>query len=495
MVRLAPGNASVRRTDKRCALPTIINFVAVILAVFAVGLLIPAAAALVDGDMVGLEAFGLLSMGYGFVALSAIWAVQSRLRQLSRAETFGVVVLGWLMLSAVAMVPFVVLERASPIRALFSSVSAVTTLGVSLEPAAATTLAMIIYRATAAWIGGLLTLVLVVFVMARFEVGGLPNRHLRTLLHGTGTSGAGVGRTVLGVFVPYAVLTAACAVLLALAGVAPFAALAAAFAALSTNGYLPLGTTRSLFDNPIAEIILIVFMLIGGTSIVWHRMLADRRFSLARQHSESYWFLAVAVGAGLLIGIGALVFGGTGEGAGEIFLSRLFDTVSLITTTGLTYSGGVDLTLPLVAAAVLAMAGATSYSPSGGVRFHRLGVMFAHTLAETKGLIYPHAVIAGSFGNQPSALRQVRSVWSFFFMFVVSLAVAAIVFAALGFPLDAAFSLAVGTICSVASLVDGGLAVAGGEPGPAVEMAIAVFSLIGRIELLVLLAVLVQTDW
>ncbi|NOZ32539.1 MAG: hypothetical protein GXP01_05595 [Alphaproteobacteria bacterium] len=476
-------------------MPTIINFVAVILAVFAASLLIPATAAIVDGDALGAEAFGLLALGYGFVALAAIWAVQSRLRRLSRAETYSVAVIGWLVLSAAATAPFVILEQAGTVRAVFSAVSAVTTLGVSLEPVASTTLAMAMYRATAAWIGGLLTLVLIIYVMARFEVGGLPNGQLRTILHGTGTGRAGVARTVLGIFVPYSVLTAAGALLLVFAGVAPFAALAAAFAALSTNGYLPVAAENSILDNTLAEMILIVLMLIGGTSIVWHRMIAERRFAMAREHAESYWYLGVAIGAGAIFALFAILANGSAAGHGSLIISRLFDTIALITTTGLTYGGGVDLTIPIVAAIVLGMAGATSFSASGGIRFYRLGVMFGHTLAETRGLIYPHAIIGGSFANQPGALKRLRSVWSFFFMFVVSLALAALVFAGLGFPLDAAFSMAVGTLCSVASLVNGGLAGQGGDPGPAVELAIAAFALIGRIELLVILAVFAQTDW
>ena len=52
---------------------------------------------------------------------------------------------------------------------------------------------------------------------------------------------------------------------------------------------MPIDGTFADYDNPFANGVVAVFMLIGATSIVWHRMLLEGRWQRLAEHRESYW--------------------------------------------------------------------------------------------------------------------------------------------------------------------------------------------------------------
>lgn len=476
-------------------MPSIFTLAASVVAGFAVVLLLPITAAIVTGDGRSAEGMGLTSAAYAFLAAGTILALKAQMRPLSRAQTFTLLVVAWSAMVAVPVPVFMLVERLPLYEAIFEAASAASVLGVSFAPAAETTVAMMIFRATTAWYAGFLTLVALVYVLGPFHVGGLSNRHLRLVLHSKSSGDPRFGRTLAEILIPYASLTALCAVILIVLGVPPFTAMTAGFAALSTNGYLPVSTGGTLFNRTSAEIVLMAFMLIGATSIVWHRMVLSRRWAMLAEHRESYYLIGAPLAIGLAVAIAALVVGDANR-IGPIVLNRMFDTVSTLTTAGVVHNPNLGLQVPIMLVIMLAIAGAASYSPGGGLKLYRLGAMIGHSLTEARRLAFPKAVLPAEFGGRRQANRYIRFIWSLFFLYLVSLCLAALVFASLGFELEQSLGLAVGSLSSVAGLVQWSLgAPALAEPDPVVKMVIAATALAGRIEVLAILAAGARADW
>jgi trk system potassium uptake protein TrkH len=467
-------------------MPTILVFSAIIVLGLSMCLVVPLIVAAIGSDWAAVEGFTLMAVALSLLSGGLIVALYRKVRRLQRGDMFLLSVCVWLALCFVGALPFVVLEGQGLDFALIDSVSAATTLGVTHRPAVEITSAMAAYRGILGWYGGLLTLSIIIYILAPFQVGGLPNRDLRFVLHGTTSGSPKLLRTLGEIAIPYATLTFTCFLLLLVQGVRPLTAMLGSFASMSTNGYLPTLSGGTIFNNYTAEITLIIFMLIGATSVIWHKMVVSRRYDLLSEHRESMALIGLVVlTAILLFSFQAAIFG---AGNHPTFLANIFDVTALMTTTGILHNDNVGSGVPLTLAWMLAIGGATTYSTAGGITLHRLGTMLEQSINQARQLVFPHAVLANvKIGGQSLDARNVKAVWSYFFLFILSLSVALLAFSALGYSFADAFSLAVGSLNSIASLVELGLA-GDSEHSRQALILMTIFAFAGRVEILIIFA-------
>lgn len=474
-------------------MPSIIALAAAIFAFFAAAMLIPLAAAAIYGEWRAVEGFAIISVSYGFLSTIIIMTLAPRLRRLSRAGVFTATVTMWVSLVVAAIPAFMLIENTGPFTALFEAVSAATTLGTTLRPVAEMSATMTLYRGLVAWQGGLLTLLLAVYVLGRYEVGGTPNRHLRYILHSFQSGDPRIIQTFFEVFVPYLALTLMCAAALVVARTSPSDALNIALNISSTNGFLPINTGASVLNNAVGEIVLIVFMLLAATSIIWHRTLVNRRWRQAAEQGEmpAYMaFIAAIVAVGIFV---SLIAPHEGYSGGETALGTAFDLVSIMTTTGITHDARFGIGLPFELILVLALIGGCSYSTSGGIKMFRFVAMLHHSANEIRRLVFPHIVLAHSVDLDPVEKRGASAVWGAFYVALLTIVVATIVLSLQGIDLAAGLGIAVGAFSSTGNLVSQSLASAGQQvPSPFVMLSIALLALVSRIELVVLLAAVVR---
>jgi trk system potassium uptake protein TrkH len=292
---------------------------------------------------------------------------------------------------------------------LFEAVSAYTTTGAttfaSLEPVGPS---IIFWRAELQWLGGLITLISVITVLAPAHVGGLSDRDLAVL----GPAGEGsLGRslsTAGTITTIYAGATALCASLLLFSGLPFFDSICLSFATLSTGGLMPVDGSLGGYQRPLAETFLAFFMLVGATSIVWHRMILQGRWAQVIAHRESYWVILVALVIGLFYSIEFADSGSRLSALGQ----GLFTGISLVTTTGFEQDFRALEALPVVIAAALAIVGAGTMSTAGGIKFYRIGGMFVQSMHEMKRLVYPHSVRSTRFGSQPYDIDLMKAIWA-----------------------------------------------------------------------------------
>ena len=249
----------------------------------------------------------------------------------------------WAIPPVIAAVPLMRAGGTDYLTALFESVSGLTTTGASaLETVRSVGLAGIFFRAELQWLGGFLTLVTIATVVAATGLGGLSGSQV-ALVSGVEDRFGRLLTTVRQILVAYSVLTVACIVLLFASGIPPFEAVCIALSTISTGGFMPIDGTFADYDNPFANGVVAVFMLIGATSIVWHRMVVEGRWQLLREHRESYWLIGIALLVSLYyIAVFADPLRAAGSSPPHWITGGFLTGISLVSTTGFEAHPGSD---------------------------------------------------------------------------------------------------------------------------------------------------------
>ena len=308
-----------------------------ILALLAAPLAATGAVALYYGEAVVpflLPAVGCLTVGGGLARLGG--------DDLGVREAYLLVATAWLLVGLVGAIPFLLAGEgtlATPVDALFESMSGITTTGATvILDFDAYSRSILLWRAVLQWIGGLGILVLAVALLSELSIAGaqLMERESQTQDLTKLTPRVRETATLLGGL--YAALTAAVVAALfglGLVGLAPdmtlYDAVAHAFTSISTAGFSPRAESIGAF-SPAVQWLLIPVMLLGATNFVLLYYLVQGDPTRLRESEEFRAYLGlVAVTTALVAGLLAA------EGrypALESLRHGLFQVVSILTTTG-----------------------------------------------------------------------------------------------------------------------------------------------------------------
>lgn len=477
-------------------MPTIGVLSAGVFGLFALSMLFPLFVALVESNWRAFEAFFLVIVCYGFLSAATILALSPRLRTLNRAGVFTAAIAVWLSLVIAAIPAFLLVEGHSLARAVFEASSAVTTLGTTLRPLADISPSMAFYRGTVGWVGGLTTLTLAAYVLGPYQVGGMPDANLRHIQHARTENDPRILVTLRSIALPYLTLTIACAVLLVVVRVPADTAVITAMSMLATNGFIPAEPGGTVLDNRLAELVMMVFMIVGATSIVWHRLIVSRVGKDSRDHAEATLYLvalAVLVVLAVLASVLAPPLGRTGF---ESAFNYVFDIISIATTTGITHDERIGVAIPFEVILIIVFIGGCSYSTAGGIKTFRLAAMLKHVGNELDRLVYPSAMLRDDVQYDANQRVIAKAVWSSFFLALLTVTIGMLLFATQGHGLPAAMALAAGAFSQVGNLVAS--AVPGLSEGIASDetlLTISALALVARIEILVLLAAITGNRW
>lgn len=477
-------------------MPTIGVLSAGIFGMFALSMALPLLVALIEGNWRALEAMFLVIVSYGFLAAVTILSLTPRLRALNRAGVFTAAIAIWLSLIVAAAPVFMLVEGQSLVHALFEASSAVTTLGLTLRPPADLTQSMTFYRATVGWLGGFMTLALAVYVLGPYRVGGMPNANLRHIQHARTETDPRIFHTLRSIALPYVALTILCATALIIVRVPADTAIITAMSMLATNGFISGDSTTTVLGNRWAELIMMAFMVVGATSIVWHRLVVSRAGRESREHEEAMLYLTALAVLMVLAILASLIAPPPGRVGFESAFNYLFDTLSIATTTGITHDQRLGVTIPFEMILIVVFVGGCSYSTAGGIKMFRLATMLKHVGNELDRLVYPNAVLRDDLQYDTHQRVVAKAVWSTFFIAMLTVTVAILIFSAQGHHLPAAMALATGAFSQVGNLVTS--AMPGLEQGVASDgtlLTISALAVVARIEVLVLLAALAGNRW
>jgi trk system potassium uptake protein TrkH len=462
----------------------------------ALAMLVPAVIAVVSAD--GAAASFLLVSGLtGFLAGAVFFALQGHKPRFDRTAGFVLAAALWVAIPLIAALPFALHRHIGYVAGLFEAVYGFTTTGATIFRSLADVgPSLVFWRAELQWLGGLATLVTFVTILAPAGVGGLSSRGLAPL---GGFSEAGPERIVEGLrrmVTVYTLFTGICIILLFLSGVPTFDAICLAMSTVSTGGFMPVDGNLSAYGSPYAEAVIALFMIVGATSVVFHRSVLEGRWSTLLGHRETWWVVGAMAVVGVLYGWAFY----TGENHAAALGEGLFHSISLISTTGYETRAGALSAIPDTLVLFLAIGGAAALSTAGGLKYYRIGAMTVQSMHDLKRLLFPHSVRSTRFGSQPYDLNLMKAVWANLVVAVTIIVVAALAFSIDLPAFDAAMVAAVSAFSNIGPLYSQEWLIGPNWPayadfGVFCQLAMIITMILGRIEVIVLFASLYAAYW
>jgi trk system potassium uptake protein TrkH len=381
-------------------------------------------------------------------------------------------------------------EGLSALDAFFEAVSGVTTTGL-------TTLATVqdrhhsflFARAWMQWYGGLGIAVLATAIMAQH---GLATRKLVKLVESSGaevqvSSTRTHARRMLAVYV---LLTVAGGLLIWVAGLTPFDALAHALSAVSTGGFSTFDQSLGGALPAFAPFAVVFVSFLGAVSLPLYFLAWRRGIGELLGDLELRTLAGACLAGALLL---ALCFWQAGVPMAEALRQGGLLVVSAQTTTGFSVMPTASLDAFPKGLLILSMAvGGSLGSTAGGVKLLRVLVLFRLIQMLLRRTAAPeHAVVEASLGGRRLEEDDMTHPLLIIALFGAVVVFSWLAFLAYGYPaLDALFEVvsATGTVGLSTGITSSGL--------PAVlKLVLCLDMLAGRLEIVALLVTLYPVTW
>ena len=480
----------------------VIRHLAIVLIGLSVLMLLPALMALADADRSAAAAFITPAILTAGLAGSIIVALRDLTPPLSRVGSLILIIVTWPCLALVAALPLARISALTFGSSVFECLSALTTTGMSLivdldsQP-----VALLFWRALLQWYGGALTLVMMVLLLAPMAVGGLPHRRISLVSRTRTGFGGRIASQVRIILTAYVFTTLACMVWLVASGVSPAEAGFLALSTISTGGMTPRDGPLDSYVPVFGQIGLIIFMIVGATSILWQGMILRRDGHQLLRHRESYAVIGAAVAVGLVLA--ELYHLAAGRGLAKLpaaLLEGLFAGASLISTTGFHVREESFSVLPLAVLFLCALVGGGAMSTAGGLKMFRVGVLLRQAERELSKSLFPHRIKTTRAGGHVWIDDDVRGIYAMVVASVLVLAFTSAGLALAGLPFAPATAAALAAFSNIGPLYGAGPIAA--EPWPALSSLpahglgfLGIAMIAGRIEVLALFGVLNIAYW
>ncbi len=435
--------------------------------------------------------------------------------EILRKEAVVVVGFGWILSAMFGALPYMLASPGlTPAAAMFESMSGFTTTGSTvIAKLGEWPRAILMWRATTQWLGGLGILVLFVALLSYLGVGSKSLFRFESSLRLGEASQTQIRRTARILLLVYVGLTTIAIVGLRVLGMNTYDAIAHAFTAVSTGGFSPYDQSIGFFQSTPIEMFLVFIMIAAGMNFLFYAGLITVGKQRLRSEEEGLWFLSIiAITTGLIVF--NLRVGGVGEetgmvhsSAGDAFLDTLFMVVSIITTTGFGSSWRAADTAPLgydqwptfsiALLLLLMMIGGCAGSTAGGIKVGRV-VLFFKMMRQEIVLAFRPRQVFNIFLNKNPAGEAAKGV-----AFYIALTGAVIVVGTMLLSLfepsrsfDTCFSATVATLFNIGPGI--------GDVGPTQNFAgfspqsyvlMTLLMVLGRLEMFAVLVLFVPALW
>lgn len=469
---------------------------------FAALMAVPFLTALVFQEWEPAERY-LLGIGIALVVGTLLQFLRIEPGRLGRRQALAVTGFAWIVLAFFASVPlFLSGHYATYMDALFDGVSGLTTTGatVALDIDHFSN-ADNMFRFMMHLVGGL------GLIVVALSLGIFGKRSGSSLYTAEGRSEHVVPNvvqttqlilriTLVIIFIAAVVLTALCISI----GMEPVRAVLQsiwlAISAFTTGGFAPMAESVSYYNSIPIEVFLMLLMILGSISFVVHAEVWKGRlqsfFGDIEIRTMLIWLLVMTVVVAASLSASALF-----SDLPAIIRRGLFMVVSAFSTTGFqnvttnqlttVFSSGAFLALALIAAV-----GGSAGSTAGGVKLHRVGIIFKSIVSTVKEAVSPSSarvvVSYNHLGRRVLSSDAVKEAMTVFVLFVITYSVGALVGIAHGYEASQAI------MESVSMTSNGGIITGIVTPGmsPSLETFYIFQMWAGRLEFVTLLAVLAE---
>ena len=417
--------------------------------------------------------------------------------KISIKEAFIITVLSWILLAVLCAVPFIYTKsNLSVVDALFESMSGITTTGATiLNNLDEMPKGILLWRALLQWFGGVGIIVIALVILPFLRIGGMQLFHLE------GNDPYDkflpkISSVVKKILIVYSGLTALLFILYYLNHMTMFDALAHSLTTISTGGFSTHNNSFAFFNSNSILNIAIIFMILGSFPFLLLAQTSLTNISLLFKDNQIRLFLII-----LIIAIGLIYYLARSYVDGSTFYQLTtisFNTISIISGTGYVSSnfetwGNYASVLFLM----LMFIGGCAGSTTGGLKIFRFQILFKYIELHLKKMLEPHAVLTAKFNGKKVQESTYESVMIFFFVYIMTFALSAILLSFSG--LD--FLTCISAAASAISNVGPGLGEIIGPEGnyssltDYSKLVLTITMFLGRLEMLTIFILLLPSFW
>lgn len=432
----------------------------------------------------------------GLTTLSSANGMSGRL---NIQQTFLLTTGVWVVLPIFGALPFFMGDMGANdprfVNAFFEAMSGLTTTGSTVFSDLDTLPQGInLWRGILQWYGGIGIIVVAMVFLPELRVGGMQIFKSE----GFDTMGKVLPRAAeiaTQISWIYLSLTAFCALAYLGVGLPPFEAIMHALTTISTGGFSTQDISFQKYAGP-AEYVATVFMILASLPFArYAQLILGSAQPLFRDTQIRSYLVAIFV---LVFVMSLYRMLQNGEAGEESFRGALFNITSIISGTGYASDnyerwGPVAPLLFFFIGLIGGCAGSTSCS----VKIFRYQILFASVITQVRKIHLPHGLFSPRFEGRAVREDVLNSVMSFFVLFIVTMGVLSILLAMTG--LD--FTTSVSGAATALGNIGPGLGPIIGPEGnfsslnDTAKWLLSAAMLIGRLELLVVYAILTVGFW
>ena len=440
-----------------------------------------------------ISAFGTIFIGGAMALLAGQEATNSGPR-----EAFLLTVLVWVVLPAVASIPFMFAGH-SLTNAAFESVSGLTTTGATVFTGLDDMpRGILLWRAILQWIGGIGIIVTAIAILPMLRVGGMQLFQLES----SDVSGKFLPRVTeiaAQTGIVYLVLSLACTILYSSTGMNTFDSFAHAMTTMSAGGYSTHDASLSFFGPGVSNV-AIVFMILAGLPFASFVMLARGNPAPLLRESQPRLYLGLIVSAVIILrfysslGTGSALF----ESSSEAIRNTTFNVVAVMTGTGFANANfgawGPGATAIFL---MLMFFGGCAGSAACGMKTFRLEIAGRAIISHVQRMTSPNRLAPVRYNGRVVEEDTIQSVLVFMFLYLATFVITAALLGLTG--LDAVTAIS-GAASSVSNVGPG----LGNIIGPvgtyqtlpdAAKWICSIAMLLGRLEFVAVFVVLTPRFW
>ena len=467
-----------------------------ILGIEGVAMILSLGTAIYDGDRNASIGFAistgiLLILAIITRSISSGFSIKMKAR-----ESYFIVLICWATMIVGGTLPYLLIGNGyGVIDSIFESVASWTTSSAWVINVNTMPRALVLWKATSNWLGGMGIIVLTILVFSALGVNAqrLAGAELRGAEIEKHT--AHMADTVKVIYLIYIGVSAVELVLLLLGGVPKFEALVNTMSTMSTAGLIDYHSAIAKHFTPFVKVVLVIFSVLASLNFVFYLKIAKRKIGEAFKDIELRVFFGIIAGA-TVFSTAVLFIYGRYETLLESIINAVTGVVSFACTTGFPLER-VD-TWPSVLRllmVVLMLIGGCAYSTSGGIKVVRFTVFVKMIGRGIYKRIHPRAVKPLMIGDAPVSPLNASSISTYILLFLGLYVVSTIVISLENFDMETTLSapIALLTNCGVGF---GKLSTASysmfSQPG---KLYCAFLMLMGRLEMYALLILFSRSFW
>ena len=354
---------------------------------------------------------------------------------------------------------------------------------------------ILFYRQQLQWLGGMGIIVLAVAVLPLLGVGGMELYHAESSGIAKDRLTPKLRNTAIALWKIYLSLTVLCSLAYFFSGMSIFDAISHSFSTVAIGGFSTHDNSIGYFNSIPIEMIAMFFMFLAGVNFSLHFVAWNNRSLVDYIKDSEFKTYAMVLFSASAIVIIALSLNSEYGSTSETIRHSLFQTISIATTTGFTSQNYSNWPAAIpVFLIMVSFIGACVGSTGGGIKVVRVLVMFRLGMKEIHKFIRPNAQVSIKLNKASINEKALVSVLGFFSLYAISFIFIMMLLMFAGLDQVTAYSATAATMNNLGPGL-GEVAQNYGSLGETAKWILSFSMLIGRLEVLTIIAIFHRAFW